>query len=187
MPEPLTTQLVAELMTTLLAAFPSRNVSGNNVAYTAEIYRDGLTGLSGDAVRHAVKRSIQEDTYFPKVARLRELATSWERHNRVQMPEQLTASGDDLWCRTCQQRATWRELWVPMVDDVCRPLLSACAKYVLLRRTERLLCHCAAKPAFAPKEGVSPPAAEISHLAREAFLRSTKSTTTVTVESSDAA
>lgn len=185
MAEPLTTQLVAELMQTLLTAFPSRNLAGNNIVHTAEIYRDGLTGLSGDSVRAATKRCIQEDTYFPKVARLRELAAGWEKHNRVQMPEQLLA--DETWCRGCQQRATWRELWAPAVDEVCRPLLSACGEYVLLVRTERLLCACAAKPAFTPKPGTVPIAAPLSQLPRASFLRSVKSKTVVTLESTDAA
>ena len=183
--EPLTTPLVAELMQKLLTAFPSRNVAGQNLAHTAEIYRDGLKGLSGDALRAAVDRAIQEDTYFPKVARLRELAAAWERHNRVEMP--TPADTDPLWCGVCRQHATYKPLWRPRADAYTRALLSHDGKYVLLESTERLKCACATPSKFVPAPGTNPPAAKLDALPIPAQRTAVRSDITVSVESGHAA
>lgn len=82
MGEPLTSQLVASLLGELHVAFP-RNLGAQNPAMMADIYRNGLAGLSGDGVRWAVKQVIQEDKFFPKVSRLRELAQTWQRRNVI--------------------------------------------------------------------------------------------------------
>ncbi len=82
MHEPLTTQLVVELLQKLLAAFP-RNLGSQNPTMMADVYRNGLGGIEGEAVRAATDIAIQNDQYFPKVARLRELATEWTRRNRA--------------------------------------------------------------------------------------------------------
>lgn len=185
MHEPLTTQLVGELMTKLLAAFPSRNVAGHNLTHTADVYRNGLRGLSGEAVRAAVDRSIQDDTFFPKVARLRELAAAWEKYNRVHMPDPISA--DPLWCGICRSRAEWKTVWRPIVAGATRPQLSADGKYVLLESTGRYKCACAAPSPFTPKPGLRPAAAPIEQLAREALPRAVRSETVVVGETSDAA
>jgi hypothetical protein len=76
-PEPLTTQLLVEILKDLQAAFP--NAKGIDVIRQAEVYRNGLTGLSGDGVRAAARNAIQEDQYFPKVSRLRAYAASYDK------------------------------------------------------------------------------------------------------------
>lgn len=105
MHEPLTTQLVAERMRDLLTAFPSRH-AGQNIAHTAEVYRNGLRGISGESFRAAVDVSIKTDQYFPKIARLRELANEWERRNRVTM----AVSNPPAWnrCAVCGAEAVLR-------------------------------------------------------------------------------
>lgn len=102
MPEPLTSQLVAQLIGDLLVAHPeSRRVQ--NLEQTADTYRNGLAGLSGDAVRWAVKTSIQEDEYFPKVARLRKLAEAWQRKNSIAFLVQSNGGDPDV-CHICGAR-----------------------------------------------------------------------------------
>lgn len=101
--EPLTTQLVSELLPKLHAAFP-RTIGRDNIVMMADVYRNGLRGVSGDALRAAVDRVIQEDVYFPKVSRLRELAEAWQRHNR---PSFEPARRDVPWdeCPVCGAKA----------------------------------------------------------------------------------
>jgi hypothetical protein len=81
MAEPLTVQLVLEELKRLHVAFPQNVGMRTNPTGTADVYRNGLRGLSGDAVRAAASVIIQNDQYFPKVARLRELATEWTKRN----------------------------------------------------------------------------------------------------------
>ena len=108
MAEPLTMALITELMPRLHAAFP-RNLGKENPAMMAEVYRNGLRGLSGDAVRAAVGRAIQEDSYFPKVARIRELATAWERHNRPRL-EPIVREAPWNVCPVCGAKAQARTI-----------------------------------------------------------------------------
>jgi len=158
MAEPLTLQLVAELLGDLDAAYP-RHIKPENTQATAHVYRNGLSGLSGDAVRYAVKRAMQESEYFPKIAKLRELAESWERHN-LKSSTTVLMDRDPLYCPACTGRATERVRWSPMVDekDQWRPLLSADGLWLLLVSKQRLLCDCASGCLFVPVEGISPPA-----------------------------
>lgn len=156
MPEPLTTQLVAEQVQKLLAAFPSRNVAGQNVVHTADVYRNGLRGLSGDSLRAAVDLSIQQDSYFPKVARLRELAQQWARYNQPQRQEQFVDT-DPLWCAGCQSRAEWRDRWRPKVDRLHRRVLIDGNRYMLLEQYARLVCKCSPPCRYAPIDGLEPP------------------------------
>lgn len=102
MPEALTSQLVAEELKRLLAAFP-RNLGGQNPTMMAEVYKGGLRGIDGDALRGAVQSCIQTDTYFPKVARLREAAAEWTRRNRPAIAAILKGSWDT--CGVCGARA----------------------------------------------------------------------------------
>jgi hypothetical protein len=99
--EPLTTQLVADVLRDLLIAFPSR-ISSQNPAHTAEVYRNGLRGISGDALRAAADIHIKTGEFFPKVGKLRELAGEWSRRTRVDMPSRQAA-----WdaCSICGARA----------------------------------------------------------------------------------
>jgi hypothetical protein len=78
MPEPLTLALISELMPKLYAAFP-RTIRGDQ----------------------------RLDTYFPKVARLRELAAAWQRTNAPSLDFQPR---DVPWnvCPVCGAKAATR-------------------------------------------------------------------------------
>lgn len=102
MREPVTTSLIVELLPDLLTAFPSK-LSSQNLTHTAEVYRNGLRGLDGDAVRAAVDISIKTDTYFPKIARLRELASEWTKRNRATATPNIEAAWNI--CPVCGARA----------------------------------------------------------------------------------
>lgn len=106
MAEPLTSALVAELMPRLYAAFP-RAIRGDE-RYVHDTYRNGLRGLSGDAVRAAVDVVIREDTYFPKVARLREVAAAWQR--RASPPDITYRKVPWNECATCGAKALPRTI-----------------------------------------------------------------------------
>lgn len=86
MPELLTTAVVAEELGKLITAFPGNIAAKKNPAMLANTYREGLQGIDADALRGAVAMAIREDVYFPKVARLRELAGQWAKHNRAYIP-----------------------------------------------------------------------------------------------------
>lgn len=107
MPEPLTLALISELMPKLYAAFP-RTIKDDG-PMVVETYRNGLRGISGDAVRAAVDRAIQEDTYFPKVSRLRELGLQWQRTNTVVL-EARAAEVPWYVCPVCGAHAEHRTI-----------------------------------------------------------------------------
>lgn len=150
MPEPLTTSLVLEELRKLHTAFPQNVGMRSNPSGTAEVYRNGLRGLSGDAVRAAADRAIQDGEFFPKVAKLRELATAWMRHNQ---PAGLAAAvnHDDTYCGLCRTKALWRSRWRPRVDDERRrERIMVDAEHVALEHYTRLLCECAVPCMYAP-------------------------------------
>lgn len=159
MPEPLTSQLVAEQLQKLLVAFP-RNLGSQNPAMMADVYRNGLRGLSGDAVRAAVDRAIQEDEYFPKVARLREAATAWQRYNTTTLAPKFAK--DDRWCDRCQSRAEWLERWRPQVDARYNQIPTPDKLAFLLERYDRLLCKCAPPCGYHPSAGYDVPAMSLA-------------------------
>jgi hypothetical protein len=152
MPEPLTSQLVRECLEKLTIAFP-RTVG--NPAAMADIYRDGLRGLSGDSVREAVRRAIQEEEYVPKVAKLREIATAWEKVNRAHFPVQLEPESG--WCPNCRTYVKTLNRWRPMTDKHFRPLTTPDDKYLYLEPYQRDLCECSAPCAYAPIDNLEPP------------------------------
>lgn len=100
MREPLTTTLLLELIGKLHIAFP-RTIGEKNPAMMAEVYRNGLRGVSGEAVRDAVERCIQKDEYFPKVSRIREYAAHYDKVRTVDI------RGQEGWdeCGICGARA----------------------------------------------------------------------------------
>lgn len=102
MPEPLTTQLVAEVIDELVTVLPPRR-DMTDPAKLVEMYRNGLSGLSGDAVRWAVRQVVREDEIFPKIARLRKLAEGWQRTTIAALPHQNGA--DPMVCHVCGARA----------------------------------------------------------------------------------
>lgn len=103
MPELLTTAVVAEELGKLVTAFPSNIAAKKNPAMLATTYREGLQGIDADALRGAVQMAIREDVYFPKVARLRELAGRWTKHNRPS----FATRREERWdvCLVCGARA----------------------------------------------------------------------------------
>ena len=110
MHEPLTTALVGEELKRLFAVFPSK-LAAQNVAFTAETYKNGLRGIDGQALRGAVEIVIQNDSYFPKVARLREAAGVWTKHNRPRLAPRV----EPAWnvCPVCGARAESPEITRP--------------------------------------------------------------------------
>lgn len=145
MPEPLTTALVAELLEQLHVAFP-RNLGKQNPQLMVDTYRNGLRGVPGDAVRWAVSRSIEEDQYFPKVARLRQLSQVWLNANRAQVePRVETAAG---WCEGCRTRAVGEVRMRPAVDERGRFRTSADGEWMILVSFERLRCRCDPAPKY---------------------------------------
>ncbi len=156
MPEPLTTTLVMEELQRLHVAFPQNVGMRTNPAGTAEVYRNGLRGLSGDAVRAAAARAIQDDEYFPKVAKLREFAMAWMKHN--QPTAEANFEADPLWCPRCRTRATVRNRWRPKVDNLFRPIVTRDGLYLLLEAYQRELCDCSQASPYDALDGIEPPA-----------------------------
>lgn len=109
MPEPLTTSLVGELLTKLSAAHP-RSLYKANPVHMCDVYRNGLRGLSGDAVRFAVDRAIQDDKDFPKVARLRELATDWTKRNSATLVIKPEPGAGERYCAVCGAKVEHYEI-----------------------------------------------------------------------------
>jgi hypothetical protein len=158
--EALSSQLMLECLDKLLIAFPRTIGKAKDMA---AVYREGLRGLSGDGVRYAVDRIIQDDSYFPKVARIREIARAWERVNRAAPPEQVNV--DPLWCPSCKTRAEYRIRWRPKDTERGEPAVSADGMYLLLepivvgeQLSARLLCKCTPASPYWPIENLEPPA-----------------------------
>ncbi len=105
-PEPLTTSLLLALIGDLNVAFPS-NRAAQNANQLADVYRNGLSGLSGDAVREAVRRCIQTEEYFPKVSKIRAIATAYDRERTVTI-RALNHDPDE--CPTCGARVVEHEI-----------------------------------------------------------------------------
>lgn len=110
MPELLTAQLVGDELKRLLAAFP-RNLGSQNPAMMADVYKNGLRGIDGEALRAAVDMCIQNDTYFPKVSRLREAAGEWIRRNRAHFAPKIPTTWNI--CPVCGARASSPDITRP--------------------------------------------------------------------------
>jgi hypothetical protein len=131
MREPLTSTLMLEQMEKLVVAFPRARGSAP-LDRMADLYRDNLRGVSGEALRWAVTAAIREDQYFPKIARLHQLAQRFQ----IQNPDRST-NADPLYCRGCQQRSRLEARWRPkinvkgrqMTDDIGRLALEAFTRY----------------------------------------------------------
>ncbi len=103
MRNPLTTQVVADGISKLVVAFPGNLAAKTNPVMLADTYRRGLDGLDGDAVTAAIDICIREETYFPKVAKLREVAGEWMRRNRHAFAPTIPQAWNV--CPTCGARA----------------------------------------------------------------------------------
>lgn len=132
MRNPLTTQTVTDELKRLLTAFPRRGEQ--NIPGLADVYKHGLVGVETEALRGAVSRCIQTDEFFPKVARLRELADEWMRRNRAQFAP-VTRESWDI-CGVCGARASRVDVvrpkmvepspdprtWTQETDDAGKPV-----------------------------------------------------------------
>lgn len=141
MPDPLTGQLVADVLDKLMLAFPSARRDHEQAQSTADIYRQALVGLSGDAVRWAADQIIREDEYFPKPFRIRELARTFEAKHRVDLPG---FERDELYCPTCRTKVQPSHRWRPMTDATHqhRPMATEDGAYLLLEPYTRDHCRC---------------------------------------------
>lgn len=146
---PLTVELVVEVMRDLHSAFPGK-MDDAALVRRAHVYRDNLNGISGDALRWAAKQVIREDNFFPKIARLRQLAQRWQQHNQ---PPSATAGAGDT-CRNGHP-FRWEKRWRPKRTHegwgVLR--LSDDRQWLLLEQYSRSLCECDAKCAYWPELG----------------------------------
>lgn len=140
MHEPLTLELTVDVLRDLSAAFPQK-MDDKQMVQRAEIYRNNLDGLSGSALRWAAKASIREDSFFPKVARLRELAQQWTVANA---PARVSLPGTPTECVCCHQRFEWRKAWRPMVtlNGWGHVVTSADGQWLMLASYERSRCAC---------------------------------------------
>jgi hypothetical protein len=149
MTEPLTTGIVAETLEQLLIALP-RGHSKVPLPKLAETYRNGLSGVSGTALRWAARAAIQEDKYFPAISRLRELAARFDQSNRAN----ATVSTGKPQCATCGPYWLVKR-WRPRLNDKGRVLVSADGVWLLLESYTRELCHCRPKCEYEP-DGSAP-------------------------------
>lgn len=101
MAELLTTKLVAEVLEQIHSVIAKRGGFGDDPARFVERYHTALAGCSGDAVRYAGKRVIQEDEYFPKPARLRAFAMTYQRRTADGVVGRIN---DPDACRVCGAR-----------------------------------------------------------------------------------
>ena len=114
---PLTMPIVAKLLGDLHLAFPAGLRGMQDPGRTADLYFRGLNTLPADAVSWAVQKVIEEDNFFPKIARLRELAHSWTKRNSMSFGRTSDASDPDV-CQVCGARAQtilitrYRREWV---------------------------------------------------------------------------
>lgn len=114
MREPLTSMLLAEQLKRLLAAFPTR-LASQNPQFLAETYRDGLKGIDGQAFRGAVEMAIQNEQYFPRISKLRELAHEWAKRNRVETPAEHKSTWNR--CGVCGAEAAPEMITRPRLFD----------------------------------------------------------------------
>lgn len=147
MAEPLTLELMLELLPKLYVAFP-RTLGKDQVRATAVVYRDGLRGLSGDGVRAAVDRVIREDQFFPKVARIRELTREWEKVNRASAA--VIDGPKSRRCPVCHTEPQVIGRWRPVISENGTLVLVDRGQSVKLEPYSRELCECAAKCEYAP-------------------------------------
>lgn len=151
MPEALTLELVLTQLRDLTVAFPAR-MDEKSLMRRADVYYGALEGLSGDALKWATKKAIQSDKFFPKVARLRELADLWTHENRVTFHPQVEhVSG---WCNGCETVARPQLRWRPVIDKRGRRIRDDAGR-ILLAQYERIVCRCDAPCAYEPDDETS--------------------------------
>ncbi len=161
----LTLPLIVDVLRDLRINFPGKR-DGQDIQRQAEIYREGLTGISADGLRHASRRAIQEDAFFPKVARLRELAASYDAYQRNSQP---ATAADEARCRNCgedfrlirKHRPFFGKLANGDPDHRRGWLTSADGEWLLLQPYDRLGCRCTARDEHMPHPDLDPLAERI--------------------------
>jgi hypothetical protein len=134
------------LMSRLLVVFPRTIGSAENIARE---YRTGVVKLPPAAIRYAVQHIIENDEYFPKVHRIRELAQDYVAKHPVAEPRK-----PELWCDRCHRLPEWETRWRPVHDGRNRPVLTEDNRHLLIEPYQRLLCKCAETSPFMPEVGV---------------------------------
>lgn len=151
MHDTLTPIAVLEQLQRLHIAFP-RNLgmrTDSTARQTADVYRNGLRGVSLDGLRFAVDRCLQDDSYFPKIARLRELARDFDLKHRNGGSEHQT---DPMWCPRCSTRYRPQVRWRVQADPKQNFAIvtDESGEYVTLEWVERILCDCAPPSVYLP-------------------------------------
>jgi hypothetical protein len=148
--EPMTLELVVTVLRDLQAAFPSK-MDDKALVRRAEVYRDNLNGVSGQALRWAAKQAIQEDNFFPKISRLRDLATRWTIANPPTAT--FSAGTKDKQCARCRVPFEVEKRYRPArKDSGWGPLIvSADGKWLILEQYTRDTCRCSAKCEYWPE------------------------------------
>lgn len=138
------------------------------VELRAEIYRDGLRGVDLDALRSAATAAIEQDTYYPKVARLRELATAWARARNRFAPPDLLESGYCPGCRTFARPVTRQR---PRLDPQNRVYVAAGGDrgVVELEDYVRDRCLCSGPPLYPTERPIT--VADLLPIGRSVVVR----------------
>lgn len=139
MPELLTPEFVVAQLRDLAAAHPVR-LDEKALVRRADVYYRGLEGLTGEALKHAVKKSLQTDKFFPKIARLRELALAYTLANHPTVME-INLERPSGWCDGCQSVAREQRRWRPRIDRKGRRILDGAGRLWLEQYT-RVVCKC---------------------------------------------
>ncbi len=115
MPEVLSHSVVSQELARLVQAFPSAR---RNLSELAEVYRSGLVGISPHALHVAVDRVIQDDQFFPKVSRLRQLAGDYAKSHPSPFAPSFPSDNPDI-CPICGAQANPR--MIPKLKDGGNP------------------------------------------------------------------
>lgn len=126
---------LTDQLSQLAVAFP-RYRGDTPLPTLAGVYRDGLHGVSSEGLRWAVKIVMREDKAFPKIARLRELALSWDEKHAPRD----TFETDPLWCPNCKSRFKYQTRYRPKIN--ARGRIPVLERRVQMEPVERLLCRC---------------------------------------------
>jgi hypothetical protein len=149
----------------LTAAFPAR-LTDDAMLRRAEVYHEALIGFSGDALKFAAKRAVQEDDYFPKARRLRELAQQYVSYeNKLRDDTVVGSVADPMLCHRCHTRFEPRAQWRPKnpAGDFRFWETTADGQYLLLEQhRDRAVCECGVSSMFVPVPDVEPPCMPVS-------------------------
>ena len=144
---PISTPALVELLKTLDAAFDKRGVK--DALTRAEVYRNGLRGLDASSIRAAVNLAIEQDQFFPRVARLRELATTWtrQRHRGDREPDHPAG-----FCPSCRTFAAPEERLRPTTKMGVNggPALLTASGALVLESYVRDQCQCSPAAHYTP-------------------------------------